>query len=72
MARKTRRAVATNPTEPLDTNTVADFQVAALTAGTQLDDLAHTLVATNLVGLCRVRQGNPAVGHDAEIRMADS
>jgi hypothetical protein len=55
MARKTRRAVATNPTEPLDTNTVADFQVAALTAGTQLDDLAHTLVAADLAGLCRVR-----------------
>lgn len=72
MARQTRRAVATNTAQPLNTNTVADFQVAALTAGTQLDNLAYTLVAADLAGLCRVRQGGPAVGHDAEIRMADS
>jgi hypothetical protein len=72
VARKTRRAVATDTAKPLDANTVANFQVAALTAGTQLDDLAYTLVATDLVGLCGVRQGGPAVGHDTEIRMADS
>ena len=72
MSRQTRGTVATNPTQPLDTNTVADFQIAALTAGTHLDDLAYTLVAADLVGLCRMRQGGPAVGHDAEIGMADS
>lgn len=72
MSRQTRRAVATNPTKPLDSNTVANLQVAVLTARTHLDDLAYTLVATDLVGLCGVRQSGPAVGHDAQVRMADS
>jgi hypothetical protein len=72
MSRQTRLAVATDTAEPLDANTVTELQAVALTARTHLHDLAHTLVTADLVGLCRVRQGNPAVGHDAEIRMADS
>ena len=39
---------------------------------TLIYNLADTFVAADLAGLCRVRQGGPAVGHDAEIRMADS
>ena len=72
MARQTRRAVATNTAEPLDANTVADFQVIVLAARAHLHDLAYALMATDLVGLCGSRQGGPAVGHDAQIRMADS
>jgi hypothetical protein len=72
MAGKTRWAVATDTAEPLDANAVADFQVVALAARAHLDDLAYTLVATDLVGLCGVRQGNPAVGHNSQIRVADS
>jgi len=72
VAGQTRRAVATDATEPLDTNTIANFQVVALTARPHLDDLAYTLVATDLVGLCGSGQGDPAIGHDAQIRMTDS
>jgi hypothetical protein len=72
MSRQTRLAVATDTAEPLDTNTVAELQAVALAARAHLDDLAYTLVAADLVGLCGVRQGDPAVGHDAEIRVADS
>jgi hypothetical protein len=67
VAGQTSRAVATDTTEPLDANTIANLQVIALTARAHLDDFAYTLVATNLVGLCGSRQGNPAVGHDAQI-----
>lgn len=72
MSRQTRLAVTTDTAEPLDADTVAELQAVALAARTHLDDFAHTLVTTDLVGLCRVRQGSPAVGHDAQIRMADS
>ena len=72
MPRQTRRAVATNPTKPLNTNTVANLQVIVLTARSHLDDLAYTLVAANLVGLRGVWQSSPTVGHNAQIRMADS
>ena len=72
MSRQTWRAVATNTAEPLDANTVADFQVGALTARAHLDDFANALVATDLVGLCGVRQRGPAVGHDAQVGVADS
>ena len=72
MSRETRLAVTTDTAEPLDTNTIAELQAVALAARTHLDDLAHTLVTADLVGLCGVRQGNPAVGHDAEVRVTDS
>jgi len=72
MPRQTRLAVTTDTAEPLDANTVAELQAIALAARTHLDDLAYTLVATDLVGLCGVRQGDPAVCHDAQIGMADS
>lgn len=72
MSGQTRRAVATDAAQPLDANTVAKFQVGALTTRAHLHDLANTLMTTDLVGLCGVRQGGPAIGHDAEIRMADS
>ena len=65
MSRQTRRAVATNAAKPLDADTVADFQVGTLTTRAHLDDLADTLVATDLVGLRGVRQGGPTVCHDA-------
>jgi hypothetical protein len=65
MSRQTWRAIATNATKPLDADTVADFQVGALTARAHLDDLANTLMATDLVGLCGVRQRGPTVCHDA-------
>lgn len=55
MTRQTRRTVATDTAKPLDANTVANLQVTVLTARTHLDDLAYTLVAANLVGLCGVR-----------------
>jgi len=72
MARQTRGTVATNATQPLNANTVADVQVTALATRTHLDDLAYALVAADLVGLRGVRQRDPAVGHDAQIGMADS
>ena len=72
MPRQTRRAVATNAAEPFDAYAVTDLQVGALTASAHLDDLANTLVATDLVGLRGVRQRFPAVGHDAQIGVADS
>lgn len=55
MPRQTRRAIATDTAKPLNANTVANLQVAVLTARAQLDDLAYTLVAADLVGLCGVR-----------------
>jgi hypothetical protein len=65
VARQASRAVTTDSTEPLDTNAVANFHIAALGARTHLDNLAYAFVATDLVGLCGVRQRDPAVGHDA-------
>lgn len=55
MPRQTRRAIATNTAKPLDANTIANLQITVLTARTHLDDLAYTLVAADLVGLCGVR-----------------
>jgi hypothetical protein len=72
MTRQTSRAVAADSTEPLDTNAVANLHIAALSARAHLDDLAYALVATDLVGLCGVRQRDPAVGHNAQIGVTDS
>jgi hypothetical protein len=65
MARQTRRAVATNPTEPLDPHAVADFDGAGLCSGSHLHDLANALVAADLAWLGWVGELGPAVGHDA-------
>ena len=67
MARQTRRAIATNPTKPLDSNTVANLQVAVLTARTHLDDLAHALVASHLPCLCGEGERLPGVEHNAHV-----
>jgi hypothetical protein len=64
MPRQTRRTVATNPTQPLNTNAVADFHITALGTRAHLDNLAYTLVTADLAGLSGVRQLSPAVGHD--------
>ena len=65
MPRQTRRTVATDTAEPFDAYAVTNLQVGALTASAHLDDLANTLMATDLVGLCGVRQRGPTVCHDA-------
>jgi hypothetical protein len=65
MAGKTGRAATTDPTEPLDSHTVADFDGAGLCSGSHLHDLADTLVAADLAWLRRVGELLPAVGHDA-------
>jgi hypothetical protein len=65
MAGKTSRAVAANPTEPLDSHTVAHFDGAGLCAGSHLHDLANALVAADLAWLGWVGELLPAVGHDA-------
>ena len=65
MSRQTRLAVTTDTAEPLDADTVAELQAVALAARAHLDDLANTLMATDLVGLCGVRQRGPTVCHDA-------
>lgn len=72
MPRKTRRTTATNSTNPLDTNAIADFDSAVLSSSSHLDNLANAFVAADLAGLRGVWQGHPAVGHDAEIRVADA
>lgn len=72
MPRKTSRTTPTNTTNPLNTNAIADFDRAVLSPSTHLDDLADTFVAADLAGLGGVWQGHPAVGHDAEIRVADA
>lgn len=72
MAGQTGRAVAADSAQPLDAYAVADLDTTVITAGTHLDDLADALVAADLTRLRGVRQGDPAVGHDAEIRVADS
>lgn len=72
MPRKTRRTTPTNATNPLNPHAIADFDSAVLSPGSHLDDLADAFVAADLAGLRGVWQGHPAVGHDAEIRVADA
>ena len=69
-ARLTARSAG--PADPLDAHPVANLDGTGLCTGAELDDLTDTLVATDLSRLGRVWQDGPAVGHDAEIRMADS
>lgn len=71
MAGEASRAVAADSAQPLDAYSVADFDTTVLAARTHLDDLADALVAANLTRLRRVGQRNPAVGHDAQIGVAD-
>lgn len=72
MARETGRAIAADSAQPLDAYAITDFDTTVLAARTHLDDLADALVAADLTRLRGVGQRNPAVGHDAEIRVADS
>ena len=65
MARKTSGTATADPTEPLDSHAIADFDGAGLCSGSHLHDLANALVAADLAWLSWVGELLPAVGHDA-------
>jgi hypothetical protein len=62
----------TNCADPLDANSVADFHSRSFCSRSELYNISDTLVATNLALLRWERQSSPAVGHYAEITMANA
>lgn len=72
VAAETGRATSTDGTDPFDAYALADADVGAFGARAHGDDCADAFVAADLAFLCWVREGFPAVGHDAEIAVADT
>lgn len=64
------RARITDSRDPLDSNSVSDFDGCCFGSGTHLDNLANSFVATDLAGLCGSWESSPAVRHDAKVGVA--
>lgn len=56
----------------LNTNAVADLDIAGPGGGAKLVNDADALVATDLAGLGGVWEALPGVGHDAQVGVADA
>jgi hypothetical protein len=56
----------------LNTDAVANLDVAGASGGAELVNDADALVATDLAGLGGVWEALPGVGHDAQVGVADA
>lgn len=70
--REAGRTVRASRGHPFDANSLTLLERGGLGAWTECNDLADTLMATNLTRLCWSWQPLPAIGHDTHIGMADA